>query len=172
LAANELTAIMERWLKDSTYGVNALLNAVPRSPEHNLPTPVAIYTDLSDEDVAADRDPNVVPALVVVVDSATSSRPVQGRPAVEMDSVTVAIAYVDRDRSLIRSKLDGGYTLRAVRQSMTLLQACRDDNYRVLNKIKLITVNQITEYRVTGTVGRSTLLGFILVEVHIQDLAP
>lgn len=172
MAANEVTMMMERWLKDETFGVNALLLNVPRSEEHDLPEPVVIYTDLSDEDIAADRDPPATPALVAVVDSATTSRPVQGRLAVEMESVTVAIAYVDRDRGMIRSKLDGGYTLRAVRQSMTLLQACRDDNYRMLNRIKILKVNQITEYRVTGSVGRSTLLGFVLVELHVQDLAP
>ena len=164
--------MMERWLKDETFGVNNLLSQVPRSEEHDLPTPVTIYTDLSDDDIAADREPPSTPALVVVVDSATVSQPVQGRLAVEMSNVTVAIAYVDRDRGMIRSKLDGGYTLRAVRQSMTLLQACRDDAYRLMNSIKILKVNQITEYRVTGSVGRSTLLGFILVELHVQDLAP
>lgn len=174
----EVTLLLDRWLHQAKYGVNALLPGVPRDKidggTWDAPASVTIYNDIEDDCVLRELDPDDVPAVVVFCDEDEDiSEIARTDKAGQKGKGLVAVfAYMDRDRDLSLSKLEGGLVLRAVRKSLSYLQIPRISDPlggRRLNKISISKIDSITESRITTGIGRSTLIGFVTARIWTLD---
>ena len=171
----EILWLLEAWLKDGTNGVNALLASVPKRGSDPTPRSVTIYSEASDEDVALDKDPAKVPALVLVMDSEAEEDLTRKQPnsgSVEIKEAWVALAFVDRDVAVLTSMIEGNYALRGAKKSLRLYNLCRDPNFREMNSIKLIDIMSIRSHNVSGQIGSSRVAGFLRAKVRYQDSSP
>lgn len=173
---NEATLLISEWLKHPTHGVNAILATIPRhrvggGTDYPKPKDVTIYNDVDDDSVSKELEPDVVPALVVFCDSDMEVEAGRAGDKLKGNGLVVVIAYIVRDvDSWAKARRDGGFTLRAVRQSLNRLNTADHSNgYRKLNDVSISKVERITEQRVAGAVGRSTLAGFVLADLWLLE---
>lgn len=146
-----------------------LLPRVPRQTPEGEPQeepflPV-VYNDVEDECVMTDVGPTVVPALVVYADS-----PVEvpaTTPTRRHGTVELMVTYVTREWPMAQARRQGGLVLRAVRESLTAWNRSR--RLRELNGLKILAVENVTEYGVAGAVGRSQLWGFVTAQVTVLE---
>lgn len=167
--------ILERWLKDPTYGLEAMLTsaAFPVAQGDTIPESIRIVSEASDEDCALDRDPPVVPAVMIISDSDVLEELGQNQPgktSTEVESAWVAVVYVDRGKTVLLSQREGSYVLRGARMSLRRYNACRDPLFREMNNIRLIDIRAISGHGVAGYVGQTYVTGFVKIRIRYQDL--
>ncbi len=160
-----------------TASVAQLLPAVPLEPGHATPAVPAIYDDHTDQTVAKDLDPPHTPALVVFADNdgqVEIKNASRGASTVVLaDRVLVYVAYIDRDREPLDSTRDGSYTLRAVRRAVfRMAQEEAASTWRNLLDYRALQLRELTESRVRGAVGQSTMYGFVTAGLLVMDRAP
>jgi hypothetical protein len=173
---NDLTRLVTQWMKHAEHGVNPLMAQLGRKrvdgAEDPMPAPVAIFDDVDTEELVLEMDPPVVPAIVVWVDSDADVNLLDTNYLKTGEPVIVAFAYVTQDVLKVQAKLDGGYALRAVRQSLRRLNRNRDDQYRKLNGIHITGITVVNTQIVAGGVGKSQMWGLLYAAVHVVDTAP
>lgn len=167
----EVTRLFDRWLKHSTYGVSAMLDAVPRkTPEDDedpRPDDPWICNDTEDVSVAEKIDPVHVPALVLFamtgsIDAQNTNRRMGQR------NVVVNVAYVTRETPKLKAVRDSAYVLRAVMDSLDAYNGYRDSqDYRELNGVRVLAIERISEERVAASIGESELWGFIEAQISV-----
>lgn len=168
----EITLMVDRWLNHSTYGVAQMLPNVPKEAGDVLPAMPPIYNDVEDDSVAMEINPVKVPALVVWTERNPDIE-FQGRRPGFNAAASVVIGYVTRDESVIKARRDGSFILRAVRQCLALMDLGKiSEDARTLNGIKIVDVVSIDEERVTGSIGGSTLVGLVVMNVKVMDTVP
>lgn len=182
----EATLIISRWLKDETNGVNAMLDKVPLNKigggTYTAPKDVTIYDDCSDDCVGEELEPDIVPALVVFADSEitfdmdamTPEKP-NGEPAKAQKAtgLIMAVTYIVRDVPPIKARRDGGFVLRATKMSLNRFNSGRFRGTNGnLNSVFVRRISDLRMQRVAGSVGRSTLAGFILATLMVEDRLP
>ena len=167
---NEVTLLVDRWLRHEDYGVEAMLETVPRlrpdgkaDPRPKIPK---IYNDVEH---GLEVDPPSSPALVVFAFSepTTDLRDLFHQ---KYEQVMVSVAYATRDVEQTQATRDGNYVLRAVRKSLVRFNDQRlSSGYRELNSIKIQAGDRATIRRVAGSVGSSQLWGFVLASLKVVD---
>ena len=172
----ETTRLVDRWLRHPEYGVAAMLTLVPRSipggGEDPIPETPIIYNDTEHEEVAAEIDPPGKRSLVLFIDSEldTDARDKHRQIATGLQ---VVVAYISKEVPPLVAVREGGYVLRAVRMSLTRYNSQDlSAGYREVNGVKIASVNNMTQQRVAGAVGRSQLWGFVLAAVTVIDSIP
>lgn len=167
MACNEMTLLFEKHFKDPELGVNALADQVPRGTD-TAPRAVTIYSDLSSEEIAENKDPPSVPALVVVADVGAESTAKQGRTQQRVRNVILGVGYVDSDTVILLAKIDSGLVLRGLQASvLKLLQ--KGVKERTVNGVTLLQVTKMVEQRASGVIGTSRLTGFVLIHCEVQE---
>lgn len=183
---NQMTRILTRWLEEHpVYGVPVLLaSAVFDSSAEQTALeiktaqlPLTIYNDVDDECVAKRYEPDEVPALVIIGELANDAPVHYGRGQLDYPSVGASFAYLERDEPVNYARQRGGYVLRAVQDSLLAFNVpavskvalagtesfyAADDTWRSLNGVEIIEVTDVRENRVTGGLGKSTLIGTML----------
>lgn len=133
----ELARCLTTWLAHPVYGVSALLVAgtVPRDAGDALPTLATITSEVDDKRVAAGRLPELLPALAIdvqalsVVENQVVADQGDGR-------IVARIRYGDARADLAAAKEAGSYVMRAVAQSLRLLNKVQHEAWRTRNSIR------------------------------------
>ncbi len=197
---NRVTRILSRWLDaHPTYGLRALAASVTFDSTEEATAleingdalPVTIYNDVDDECVATRYDPDVVPALVIVAQLSTDAPLLRGRGQLDFDQVKVSFAYMERDQPVSFARRRGGYLLTALMDSLNAFNepklskvpipddidpapAFRDASasWRTLGDVEVLEVADLKESRVTGGVGKSTLIGSVIGTFKVRRTVP
>lgn len=174
---NNLTVLYDRWFRHPQYGIDAMIDLVPRArppvngeAQPDLPRPsVTIYNDVEHESVVKNIDPTEVPALVIFTD-ADSNVPLHPNRRASDRRVTTTIAYVTREMVPLEAVAAGDIVLRAGKMVLRHFNDQRaSKGYRELNGVKIMEIRSVTEQRVSGAVGRSQLWGFLLSDATVLD---
>lgn len=196
---NRVTRILTRWLvSHPDYGMRPLLDAVSfdsteeavRLLVETASLPLTIYNDVDDESVAKRYDPDKVPALVIVADLTSQSPVVSGRGQLDYDTVNVGFSYMERDQPVNNARQRGGYVITALTDALlafnqpklarvpiptlspVALYAAESATWRELGDVKITEVVSLRESRVTGGVGKSTLIGTLLGTFKVSRTVP
>jgi hypothetical protein len=176
----EVTRIMSAWARHPVHGVNAQMSFVGRQRLDGKSDPVApsvtIYDDIDGwggdmPDMALELDPPKVPALVVWADTDAEVEINNANYLKTGEPVIVAFAYVTRDVAGKKAKLDGGYTLRALRRCLTRFRNAPAVS-KQLNGIKVLMVRTVTIAPVAGGNGPSNMWGVLAASVTVVDENP
>lgn len=168
---DESVLLFSAWLKD-TNGVNVILATLPRKKidgtDQDAPPLVTVVNDVEDASVAASLSPDSVPALMLWGDSDAEVNVAKYPTARE---VVVAAAFVTDDSAdPLTSITNCGYVLRAARLSMMRYRSQRiSADFRELNGIKVVDVSSVKEHRVSATVGRRKMWGFLDIRATVVE---
>lgn len=172
----EVTELVATWLADATWGVNALLPNVPRLVGDVAPDAIgAIYQEYAHDFLAQDKDPPIVPSLIVAVENDVQASLATGMPTsviTAADSVYIGVFYAVRQTLGAQAKRDGSYTLRAVRQSLHALGSQAGSSSRTLRETTLADIVRVSESRLTRTLGDGALAGMCVARCTVWDTAP
>lgn len=180
----EVTRLLTAALKDPVYGVNALLEDVPLSPPDAaakllgtfaVPQVADVVNDIEDELIGADQEPANSPALVVITqNTGTMTLLEPSELQWETKGCHVGIAYAIRDVAPAIGRRYGLYTLRAARMSLVRYFAAARANtaLRRENSIDVLRPVNLSQERVTGSIGRAALTGILRVTLNVRDTAP
>lgn len=167
----EVTRLWDRWLKGPLgveYHLPLLQRLTPEGTEDPLPQMPRIYNDIEDESVADSLDPPETPALVLFAESGAEITQAQRTGRLVTHSLVMTIAYITRDWPPLRASIEGGYVLQAVIRSLVDYNSeGKSLNYRKLNGIKVLSINELTQERVAANLGQSQLWGFVIAEVSV-----
>lgn len=173
----EATRILTEWLKDTEFGVNALLAAIPRKRANgtNDPKPgrVDIYNDV-DFDILRDSGlvPPTMPSLVIVSEVTAVTDDFlkkQNSPGHVMRGAA-GVAFYAEQTEPNKDVIAGNYVLRAVKQSLNRFNKA-DQRRRQLNSV-LIAVTKVEIERVASAVPAIHMLGILFAELFVLDKAP
>ncbi len=171
----ELARCLTEWLSHPVYGVAALLTAgaVPRDAGDDVPTIATITNEFDDRRVAAGRLPELLPALAIDVQGLSV---VENQVVAEMGDgrIVARIRYGDSRADLAQAKVDGSYVMRAVAQSLRLLNRQPWEAWRTRNDLWFLPatdgaveirpfVEQLDDVHVTG---------LCLATYALRDFAP
>lgn len=178
----EITRLLSAWARHPDHGVNAQLANVGRlrmnGTSDPAPSAVTVYDDIDspggDEDTQAlEIDPPKVPAIVVWVRSDIDMNLPDVNYLKTGDPCIVDFAYITRDVPVKKARLDGQYTLRALRRCLWRFNrdAKRLELDR-LNGIKILYVKTVSIQDIAAGVGQSMMWGLASASVHIVDENP
>lgn len=170
----ELGRCVVAWLSDATYGVNALLAAgtVPRDAGDALPVVATITDEFSDKRAAVGRMPEDLPALVV--DVVTTRVIENGVVSDQGDGTVIArVRYADKQSDAAVAKEAGSYVMRAVAQSLRVLNRNQWTPARTRNGIVFRpSANGAIEVRPYAEMVEDVLVtGVCLVTYDLRDTA-
>lgn len=173
----EVTRILSAWARDPVEGVNAQLALVAHKQmdgsDDPVPPDVTVYDDIDSvggdsEDMSLDIDPAKVPALVVAADSGASLNLHDVNYLKTGEPVIVAFGYITRDVPGKQAKLNGGYTLRALRRCLWQFKNAPKAS-KELNGIRVLKLDTVRIFGVAGGMGRSQMYGLLTVSVSVVD---
>lgn len=178
----EVTRIMAAWVRHPEYGVNAQLAQIGRLRMNGSSDPapplVTVYDDVDsaggdDDSLALEIDPAKVPALVVGMGSDVAMNMPDVNYLKTGDPCIVGFAYITRDVPAKKARIDGQYTLRALRRCVWRFnrQAAKL-NLNSLNGIKVLYIKTFTIDDIDGGVGRSMMWGAASASMFIVDENP
>lgn len=166
--------LLTAWMGSPEYGTNAIAATLPRTnlggkPDDAAPRVVSFYSDADNLGVAADGDPPSVPALILWSDSFDTVKNQVYKTATQ---VTFGVGYVTGETDdALTSTRECGYILRGARISFmrhfNSLEKSKD--YRQLDGIMIISIDECVEHRVTVAVGRRKMWGFLEVKTTVVD---
>lgn len=132
----EVSRCLVDWLGHGTYGVVALLagSSVPRDGADPLPVVASIVDEFTDARAALGRLPKTLPALVVDVAAVSV---VEGQVVSDRGEgqVVARIRYGVQGADLAPAKAAGSYVMRAVVQSLRVLNRQANESARQRNGI-------------------------------------
>ena len=161
---------------DPTKGVNAFLPLVPRRSNDPMPQPVqGFYDDTRDARIIEGEEPDQMPAIVVNVAGDLQLRLLGGSPLAPADTPSkaplfVLASYITRVQDLPGARIAAGYTMDAVRRSFGALQYAPQAQ-KITNTTQLIEITRVVERRLFASKGASALLGIVLAQCRVRDLA-
>lgn len=176
----QTTILTAGWMKDSTYGLRVMLAAIPETktfttPELDALMVKAIYNDQEDECLMSDDGPSDLPALVVMCDTDPELEAVTYKPGQLAQRLMMAFIYVTAEEvPEMEARMKAHLIGRAVRKVINKFNHGSIRTERSLNMldgIKIVEVKSITEQRVVGKIGRSTLKGAVLADLESMDTA-
>jgi hypothetical protein len=168
--------LLANWAAVATHGVNDIAATIPRknlnsAQDDEAPPSVAFFADSDDEGTAEELDPPEVPALVFWGDADASVQR-KGGLNVIAKQVRFAAGYVtDSSADALTAIRNCGYILRAGRisfmsrfNSLTLSK-----DYRELNGVRILSIDEVNEHRVTVAVGKRKMWGFLEIKATVID---
>lgn len=164
---NEVVQLISSYLEHLEHGINEMAGTVPRrtlggGPDDPAPPVVPVFNDVTTKSVAHDLVAPKLPAIVVWGDSSADVALTGYKIAKE---IVVCLAFFSADSSddLVMNRACG-YILRG--GLLTLARYNHQDkskDYRELNGVRVMKLSSVTEERVTATVGRQKMHGFLAV---------
>lgn len=176
---DDLAVLFADYLSGKTAGSSGVNTFIPtvtrRTNDPQPPLIQGFYDDTRDAAIIEGNEPDIVPALVVNVAGDAVLRLLGGLPAAPADSppkapVLVAISYITRLQDLPTGRIAAGYTMDAVRRSLGALQYSTDVQ-KTMNTTRLISIDRVVERRLFASKGASALLGIVLAQCRVRDLA-
>jgi hypothetical protein len=138
--------IVANWLADPALGVNALLPTIPRLDGDPMPPTVSIFDETRAGWVARNQVPKPTgpvqfPAVIVFLqntrwDSSPADSQASGARTIDSD-VQLAVQLVMQDSTTEEGVSAGMYIMRAIRNSLLLLDEPAADNARTLAGVRL-----------------------------------
>lgn len=175
---NDITLLTHRWLKDPTYGVEAMMAFVPnKTPEGINRAAVQmpeILNDVETEGLIGNADLITLPtprALVVYCDTPIRTTQQASKTAILTDDpIYVTVAWITREIPPGVAVLDGGVLLRATELSLYKWNnQSASVGKRELNGVFIAKVESCRTLRVSGAVGKSSLWGFVQANLKVID---
>jgi hypothetical protein len=165
------------WQQNATYGVNALLAAVPRDAGDPVPGNVATFVDETRNGPAARRRiPDVVPALVTRLHLTGALDPSVGPNVAHRDAeVAVATWYADRNVATENGNRSCLYVLRALQRSLAKFvdpSIAAANTARTRNGITIYNVTALQHVTTFDTIEDTDILGALFVTFKVRDTAP
>jgi len=178
---DDLAVLVANYLSgttDPTVSVNALIPTVSLRANDQMPPLIkAVYDDVRTARIIEGDEPDATPCLVVTVSTDIVIRLLGGQPVAPADSapnapVVVAVSYVAAFGDLPKARADAGYTMKAVRRCLGALGTTATADQKTLNATRLIQIRRVVERRLFASKGASALLGIVLAQCTVRDLAP
>jgi hypothetical protein len=172
--------IIADWLEDATYGVGAVLAALPLGADAVPATPT-VYNELEDGWVARAEAPKEIvdagPCLAVYQtepQTYTDARPQRMSDTVgaASGSCSYAIAYITRNSATAEGSLAAAHVLRAVRGSLWLLQDETNAASRDRYGFRLETLTAVSQAPMNEERGDSLISGAVTVTWTTRETAP
>ena len=166
----EVVETLTTAVQDVTYGVNALLSAIPRKTGHAVPPAItAFLNDAEDGVLTRKRLPKdtTTPALVLFDEGVTWDVGVTQN--LRRGTASVGLAYLRQDSadSALMNR-DSHYTLRALRRCLDHF----DPSQTTLRTIALEELLAIEEGLLSLELGDVTFSSGMRVKYAIRDTAP
>lgn len=176
----EVTRILTQWLKHPVYGVNTLLETVPRAKMNGTfdpkPAKVTIYNDVDFENMITTGgiQPPKMPSIVLVTDENPKSSDIaQIHKSGHVISMASGIGFYAEQSEISKDIKFGNYVLRAIRRSLHAFNLPElSHEGRELNDVKLLKVVQVETQRVAPAVPESYMLGVLFADLLVLDKAP
>lgn len=167
--------IIGDWLNHATYGVSALLPAVPRETPDTRPEAVCVLTAADDQGAALDQVPKEspqLPALVVTLYPSPMEQSIPAnRPWPPDVQVDVLIRYASRDALTDRGVRDESITMRAVWRSLGQIMVTeRGMTARTRNQVQLLGIESMRGLTLDRPYQDAIMTGAVLVTVRVRDL--
>lgn len=175
--------IIADWFADGTYGVNALLGAVPRGHSDTAPPNLAnIFAETRNDEVAEgklpeEQAPTIYPALIITrPETIGIITPV--RTARWDGQTEILIGYAVREVASAKGLRNCGYTLRAALRSLWKLE---DPSIAAAQAARSPAGLNITlrgfdeQWRLLGVqapMEDKTVLGGLIIRVNMEDTLP
>jgi len=166
------------WMKNTKYGLATSLALIPETEGWDAGQlaavmPKAIYDEEQDECILSDEGPSKLPALVVVADSDPNLESEVLKPGQIAQDFVLAFLYVtDQEVPEMLARYRGHLIGRAVRYSLTrwnVPQFRKAEGLDMLEGVKMVKIDSMTEQRVIGKIGRSALKGAVLATLQFMD---
>lgn len=170
----ECARCLVTWLSHGTYGVTALLAgaAVPRDVGDALPTIASIVDEFSDKRAAVGRLPELLPALVVDVQAVSV---VENQVVADQGDgqILARVRYGAASVDLSEAKQAGSYVMRAVAQSLRILNRQANEAARTRNNVRFRPAkNGAIEVRpYLETIEDTLVTGLCVVTYDLRDYA-
>lgn len=177
----ETVRIVADALKDDTYGVNVLLDALARDEHDPAPPRVAAIVDVTRDAVLAAGEQGIDfvppadwPALIVAPFGAftTEGQANMSQGIIDGTGAGVQVTYGTAQADLSAAMRDGAYTVRAVSQCMTQLFLEANVQARIRNGIALWSIRR----RQWGPMLERRDIGWLtadfVAEFHTRDTNP
>jgi hypothetical protein len=168
--------LLANWAAVAVHGVNDIAASLPRTTlgtagDDPAPPVVAFFADSDDPGTAEELDPPEVPALVFWGDADASVARTGGLNALAKQ-VRFAAGYVTDDHADALTAIRScGYILRAGRISFMKRFNSQQlsKNFRELNGIRILSIDEVNEHRVTVAVGKRKMWGFLEIKATVVD---
>lgn len=175
---NETVILLSHWLGNdaSPDGLNQLVAAIPRiniadATPFPAPDPIAVLNDAEDKNIAANGgDPETVPALVLWGNSDPETKRISGYPIAK--SAEIVAAYITaEDADPITAIRECNLAMRATRISLFVRynSAEKSRGQRDLNGIKVLSIDSVSEHRITAADGRRKMWGLMAIRATIVE---
>lgn len=171
---NETVQLVAEFFRSAEHGVNVMAQTIPRKnidplkPDDAAPPILTVVDDVNDPGVAANLDPAEVPCLMVWGDSTTQ---VDFKGYKLAREVVIAAAFVTtEDADPLAMEKACGYILRGGRLTMGRFDSqAIARNFRELNGIRVMQVQNVTEQRIPVAVGRRKMWGFLDIRLIVVE---
>jgi hypothetical protein len=168
--------LLAQWAAVAEHGVNDLTAELPRKKlgtvlEDDTPPSVSFFADSDDPGTADALDPPEVPALVFWGDADASVKR-QGGIYKVAKQVTFAAGFVTEETAdPLTAIRNCGYVLRGARISfMSRFNSAElSKAYRDLNGVRILSIDEVNEHRVTVAVGKRKMWGFLEIKATVVD---
>lgn len=167
----EVVQLAANALASGLYGVNAVLDSIPRSNQRRPPN-VQVYDETRDGWVSrlelSEEPPDgvVLPAVVVVLGGPISwgdkGRPTRHNPQQSATSVTIGAHYLTREADTALGVTDSILTLRAVRNVFVMLSQPALVDARILHDVRLESLVETQYARLFTPMEDVILAGSVL----------
>ncbi len=162
--------MVEEALKHDTFGINRVLDQMPRDTNTPKPPTVSVVSQVSDDDAARDESPADFPVLVV-----TSETPMRAEGEIESRNerdatIPIVIRYSSADAESAALRTEVLLVLRAV--LYTLDELTRESNAAVVanrNGVFIISKNVIFAGAAGGIEEEPLLFGAVTTEFVVRD---
>lgn len=165
--------LLSAFAEHPEHGINALRLTIPRTnlggaPDDAEPPAVTIFNDADTKEVAKDLTAPKVPALVFWGDS---SADVSLRGYKRAKEVVIAAGFItDAGEDPLVINRACGYILRAGQLTFDRYNSQPlSKQYRELNGVRVLELSSVKEDRITATVGKQKMWGFLAIRAHVVE---
>lgn len=176
----EMPPLLADWLRDTTYGVNAILAGVPRDVGDALPPSVTVCDEVRDawcarKQIAEEKVLAGAPVVGVFQNGDSTypfgrlQRGINGGGLLEGTAAFV-ILYMQRESDSAKAAGNTRYTLRAVLQSLLLMFDPKSPAVRERNGASLVLPQKFQMSTLLEERGDVLVTGGVLAEFQIREL--
>ncbi len=172
--------LLADWLRNSTYGVNAILAGIPRDGGDALPPSVTVCDEVRDawcarKQIAEEKVLAGHPVVGVFQNGdatypfARMQRGANGAGLLEGDASYVVL-YMQRESDSAKAAGNARYTLRAVMQSLLLMFDPKSNATRVRNGASLVVPTKFAMSTLLEERGDVLVTGGVLADFKVREL--
>ncbi len=178
----EIPPLLADWLKDATYGINALLPTIPRDGGDTQPPNVTVCDEIRDawlarKQITTEKLTSIGTPVVGVFQSGEATYPI-GKPqrpragGLALDGEgSWMMLYIARQSDSAKAASWCRYTLRAVLNSLVLLSDPVNGAARVRNATQIIGPAKFQMSTLLEERGDALVTGGVLAVYTVRELA-